>query len=267
LITQGADTRQFDQTTKISDSTIMTQLTSIARYPVKGLTADYLREVVLDKDQWLPFDRSWAIENGIGLKLKKKHYMALCSQAELAQLRCKFDAETTAFSLALNGRAPVTCQLDDEASHSPMIELLKDLLGDLVKGELRIAHIPGQAMTDVPEPQSSIINAASVRDLGERIGHELDPARFRGNLVIDGVEPWSELDWVGREFKIGELTLRGESRTDRCTATSINVETAKTDIDVPKALFDNFGHIDCGIYASIVSGGRIAVGDPVRLIS
>jgi uncharacterized protein YcbX len=243
----------------------MAKLTSIARYPVKGLTADYLQDVFLDKDQWLPFDRSWAIENGIGLNLKKKHYMALCYQAELAQLRCRFNAETTAFSLVLDGKDPVNCRLNDEASHGPMIELIKGLLGDLVKGDLRIAHTPGQAMTDVPEPQSSIINAASVRDLGQRIGLELDPARFRGNLVIDGVEPWSELDWVGREFKIGELTLRGESRTDRCTATSINVDTAKTDTDVPKALFDNFGHLDCGIYASIVSGGRIAIGDPVSV--
>lgn len=244
----------------------MAQLTSIARYPVKGLTADYLQDVTLAKDQWLPFDRAWAIENGVGLGLKKKHYFALYLQSDMSKLKCRFNANTTEMTLVLGDGDPVTCQLNDQRTHAPMIQLLTDLLGDRIRGELQIAHIPEQHFTDVPEPQSSIISAASVKELAQRLGRELDPARFRGNFVIDGIEPWSELDWVGREFQIGGITFKGESRTDRCSATSINLDTDKIDIDMPKTLHEQYGHVDMGIYASIVSGGRAACGDPVKLI-
>ena len=35
------------------------------------------------------------------------------------------------------------------------------------------------------------------------------------------------------------------------------------DLTIPTTLQQSFGHADCGIYAEVVSGGDIAVGDPV----
>ena len=40
---------------------------------------------------------------------------------------------------------------------------------------------------------------------------------------------------------------------------------ALLDIDLPKALFEHYGHTRCGLYLSVEQGGRIAVGDPVLL--
>jgi len=47
----------------------------------------------------------------------------------------------------------------------------------------------------------SIVNRASVRDLEVRTGTVLDPLRFRCNVLIDGLEPWSVLDLIGSEFR------------------------------------------------------------------
>ena len=36
------------------------------------------------------------------------------------------------------------------------------------------------------------------------------------------------------------------------------------DLPVPRTLMDNFGHADCGIYAEVIAGGDIALGDTLE---
>ena len=42
-----------------------------------------------------------------------------------------------------------------------------------------------------------------------------------------------------------------------------NPATGARDLPIPRALRDAFGHVDCGIYAEVIEGGRIAPGDKV----
>jgi len=250
----------------------MPQLTAITRFPVKGLGPDRLESVALTPGRTLPHDRQWAIENGPGpfdpdkpAHVKKKHFLMLAGQAELARLACRYDAAAHRFEVTLQDGQSLSVSLDHPDTHPPLFDALETLLGDAVRGPLRIVHAPGQAMTDIPEPHLSLINAASVRDLSDKTGHDLDPLRFRGNLLIDGAEPWSEFDWIGRTLRIGEARLKVQRRIRRCAATSVDLERGVRNIDVPKALFDHYGHTDCGLYASVEAGGRIATGDPVSL--
>ncbi len=37
-------------------------------------------------------------------------------------------------------------------------------------------------------------------------------------------------------------------------------------MNVPLTLRKGFGHIDCGVYARVVEGGRVAAGDAVELL-
>lgn len=250
----------------------MAQLTAITRFPVKGLGPDRLETADLTAGRTLPHDRQWAIENGPGPfdpdnpgHVKKKHFLMLAGQAELARLACRYDAAAHQFEVTLDDNRTISVSLDDPDTHKPLFDALATLLGDAVRGPLRIVHAPGQAMTDIPEPHLSIINAASVRQLSEKTGHDLDPLRFRGNLLIDGPAPWSEFDWIGRTLQIGAARLRVQRRIRRCAATSVDLQRGVRNIDVPKALFEHYGHMDCGVYASVETGGRISSGDPVVL--
>ena len=47
----------------------------------------------------------------------------------------------------------------------------------------------------------------------------------------------------------------------RCAATHVNPVTAERDLDVVKAMFDNYGHLNCGVYVQVEADGRIALGD------
>ena len=49
----------------------------------------------------------------------------------------------------------------------------------------------------------------------------------------------------------------------RCAATHVDPTTAERDLDVTKALFDNYGHTYCGIYLQVTDAGRVGLGDAV----
>lgn len=250
----------------------MPQLTALTRFPVKGLGPEPLTAVELDAGRTLPHDRAFAIENGPGpfdpahpAHVKKKHFLMLARQAELARLACRFSSLDGTFTVKPETGEPVSIDLADPATHMPLFDLLSDLLGEQIRGEMRIVHAPGQAMTDIPEPFVSLINAASVRELSERAGRPLDPMRFRGNLLIDGLAPWQEFDWVGRTVRVGDAVLKAQSRIGRCAATSVDLATGQRDVDLPAALFEHYGHTHCGLYLSVERGGRVALGDRVSI--
>lgn len=250
----------------------MPQLSAITRFPVKGLGPDPLDQVQLMAGAALPLDRAWAIENGPSPfddaapgHLPKKHFLMLAGQSDLARLTCRHDAQGHSYSVSLDGADPVTVKLDDPATHLPLFDVLNALLGEAVRGPLRLVHAPGQAMTDIPQPQISLINAASVHELSDRIGQPLDPLRFRGNLLIDGLAPWEEFELIGQAIRIGGVKCRVESRIRRCVATSVNPDSAELDSNVPAALFEHYGHMDCGLYLTVLEDGVIALGDPVEI--
>ena len=53
-------------------------------------------------------------------------------------------------------------------------------------------------MTDSEFPSVSILSLASLADLSARMGHDLSIHRWRGNLWVDGLEPWAEWGWIGQ---------------------------------------------------------------------
>ena len=56
-------------------------------------------------------------------------------------------------------------------------------------------------------------------------------------------------------------------RIVRCAATNVDPATGVRDLEIPDTLMKTFGHADCGIYAEVVAGGAIAVGDRLSVES
>jgi MOSC domain-containing protein YiiM len=44
----------------------------------------------------------------------------------------------------------------------------------------------------------------------------------------------------------------------------VNPDTAEGDLNVPRGIRKAFGHIDMGIYAEVLEGGMVAVGDALE---
>jgi uncharacterized protein YcbX len=120
-------------------------------------------------------------------------------------------------------------------------------------------------MSDAPFASVSVLNMASLRALSQKLGQDLDPRRFRGNLWLDGLAPWEEFDLMGKRLRIGDAELEVVEPIGRCRATEANPETGRRDAATLAALEDGWGHTDYGVYTMVRRAGRVAIGDTVTL--
>jgi uncharacterized protein YcbX len=134
-----------------------------------------------------------------------------------------------------------------------------------LRGAPKIVHAPGHSFSDMAAKCVHIVNLASVRELERAVGREVDPLRFRANIYLDGMAPWAEVDWMGKEFGLGPVRVQAFARTQRCEATNVDPDTGARDMAIPAALTRTWGHQDFGIYARVVVGGVIAAGAAVAV--
>lgn len=248
---------------------------AIYRYPVKGLSAEKMERVTLVPGECLPHDRRFAIALGSTVFnprnpewLPKTKFVMLMRDEKLALLQTRFDAETGVLTIAEDGRELLRERLTEFEGCRSVAEFCTNFLGPGVDGPLRVVEAPGHAFADARRRPNattgqyvSLINHASIAALERAMEAAIDPIRFRANFYFDGEAAWREHDWIGAEISLGAARLRVVSPITRCAATQVNPATAARDLDIPAALDRNFGHINMGIYAEVMSGGEIALGD------
>jgi uncharacterized protein YcbX len=112
----------------------------------------------------------------------------------------------------------------------------------------------------------SLITTRTLASLGARMGTELEPLRFRPNLLVDPVsdEPFPEEAWVGSLLRLGGLAMRVDQRDARCVMITIDPQTlARTPAILRTVAQEREGCL--GVYGTVVTPGRVALGDPVIL--
>ncbi len=251
------------------------RLAHLYRYPVKGLSPERLTAVDLPTDGYFPCDRLFALENGPSgfdpaspAHQPKIKFLMLMRNAALAGLATRYDEESGVLSILKDGREAVRGDLREPEGRAAIEAFLSGYLGEEeIRGPVKLLEAPeGFRFTDSKSGFVSLINLASVAEIEKVQGKRVDPLRFRGNLYIEGADAWAEASWPGRRLQIGGATLEVLKMTDRCAATRVEPGTGKRDMDIVQTMRTNFGHIDCGAYARIEKGGRIALGEALALL-
>lgn len=246
------------------------QIASLYRYPVKGLSPEPLQSVELKSGETLPFDRAYAIENGPGRfdanaprHLPKINFLMLMRDERLATLRSMFDDASETLTISRDGKQVARGQLTTPLGRQLIEQFLAAYMKTELRGPPKIVQAPGHSFSDMAAKCVHIINLASVREVERIIGRPVDPLRFRANLYLDGMEPWSEFGWLDREISVGPTKLAVFARTQRCEATNVDPATGARDMAIPAHLMRAWGHQDFGVYAKVVKGGEIAIDAPV----
>jgi uncharacterized protein YcbX len=248
-------------------------VTGIARYPIKGLSAEELGAVELLADTGLPGDREWGLARATGKYAERaevlsyREFHVLKRDPRLVGLQSSVRDDV--LSVRVRGHEVLTADLDSTEGRAAAGAFFARAL-DLPAGEEPVlARQPGIRWTDAaPDGGAfmnavSIVNLASVRALAHAAGAEIDPLRFRANLYIDGLPAWAEFDAVGARWRLGAATVEVLARTERCSATELNRVDARRDIPIPRLLKQHFGHIDMGVYAAVRVSGAVRIGDAV----
>ncbi|RWZ68226.1 MOSC domain-containing protein [Labedella populi] len=253
------------------------RIASITRYPVKGLPGIVAEgAVALEPGRGLRWDRSHAIENGrVRVETpaawnSREAYFHVARYEGIVRFGVALDGaegDDPVLTLTAPGGDTASAPLGTATLRGSTVNaLLGDALTAGPAGPVRLIRTGATGLWDWPEAHLSFINLATVAALESTAGAEVDPRRFRGNILLDGVPAWGELDLLGRRVRVGGAVLEFFQPTDRCRATTIDPVSGVSDLNVPALLASRFGHMYCGVYARVITGGSVRAGDALKIL-
>lgn len=246
------------------------RIAHLVRHPIKSAGFEPVVEAALTEGAAFPFDRVWAVAHAAARLTDpptwapKLQFLRGWGSADLMAVSCASNPARDQVTLSHPRRPTESFRPDDPEDASRLIDWLRPLWPENRPEPARVIRVPGQALTDQDQPLLSINSVSSLEDLAARMGLALSPHRFRGNIWVAGWAPWAELDMIGQEIAVGSARLRIEEPIGRCRATGANPVTGQQDADTMSALEAGYGHTDFGVFARVVSAGRVAVGDEVH---
>ncbi|MGC3022460.1 MULTISPECIES: MOSC domain-containing protein [unclassified Brevibacterium] len=262
------------------------------RFPVKGFPAEELTEARVVKGHGIRGDRVTAFTNGSldvpddawhsysaftvlknDPELQKWGVSATLAEEAAGDSANADDSEgggraeeSATVTLTSPAGEATTFATDDADSRAASAEFLSKRIPP--QGTFpRSLAVAEQGMFDSQKSGISIINPASVEAISateEGIeGLDLDPLRFRGNVLVEGLAPFEEFALIGSIVRLGGVRLAIRSSIERCPATTVNPVTKAVDVNVPRLLNSACGHLHCGVYGEILDTGDVAVGDEI----
>ncbi|MDY6938605.1 MAG: MOSC domain-containing protein [Cyanobacteriota bacterium] len=262
------------------------KVTQIFVHPIKGLTPQSVDRVELEIDRGIRGDRAFALmfedvkktarhaEDVRVPWMSKKHFAVQNDWPGLAALNCHYDALTDRLRVCQNGTEVLT--VETQTDRDRIDRFFSDYLTTLTPTEkarhprpnpVRLvgSHTGDTRYPDRHRVHVSLLSQATLDAIGEAVGQPIDPRRFRPNIVIDGVAPWEEFNWVGRSITLGAAKIDISARIGRCVNIEVHPESGERDIPLFSALQKHFGHAQTAVGAQIVTAGSLSIGDRLQL--
>ncbi|KAG7366809.1 MOSC domain containing protein [Nitzschia inconspicua] len=263
------------------------------RHACKGLSADRLDIVTLQPGETFPDDRIYALmkinDGSIRFDpdhpewLHKENFLCAFSAPDLmAQFETRYNHDTKRLSLFPRSITDkeyevallYSIDMSTPTGRQELADFFTDQSGIPVACVMATDpknHQFGNTSSGWKQKKDTrtihIVNAATVRALSKAMNVPLNPTRFRPNIVVDGIPPWSEFDWVKDEnlIQIGSAKLEVISRTVRCEGVSIDPLDIDNVVDIPKSLIQHFPQHGpyLGVYAVVQDSGSISLGDNI----
>jgi uncharacterized protein YcbX len=223
------------------------------RYPVKSMGGQRHDSLALD-ERGVVDDRRWA------LRTADRRLASGKTSARSGRFQ-RIDGLLD-WAVALDDAVPVltTPDGDELRSDDPRIhDRLSARIGqpitfEVEDGDMHFDRAPIHLLT-----------TASLRWLRALLPHgAIDERRFRPNVVLDvaGDTP-VEADWIGRDLRLGsDVVLQVHELTERCVMTTLAQLDLPKDPQVLRAIAQ-YSDARFGVYADVVCGGAVHVGDPV----
>jgi uncharacterized protein YcbX len=263
----------------------MPHVVALYRYPVKGFTAESCNALTVLEEGRIAGDRALGFrfaDSGLPDTTwsRKSGYAVLANTPQLARLTTRLDHEALTLTIEHAGQVLAREKLD-AAGRKRLAAAVEEYVLGLPDNPLS-AHaerLPLQLIGDGVTPryqdsqqgQITLHSRESLSSVASALGDsQLDEIRFRSNIVIDGVAQWTELDWVGRSLRIGDLELDAVRSKVRCLATHANPHTGERDLPVMQTLVSAFKQHEPTFAIGLMThgrGGTIRVGDAVSLMS
>ncbi|MDC1382157.1 MOSC domain-containing protein [Candidatus Puniceispirillum sp.] len=245
------------------------------QFPVKGFGGSKKEFAALTPNGYFPNDRHFAISIGHaktsnaspGTWFPKAHFLQLMSHANLAEYTCSYQVDNSKQKLRLLQREKsCLCINPSIASERKEFEdFIETRFTDQLRGKPHLMNSENQAYTDQSTALISIASKASLKAFANATNTSPDNRRFRINIITDSENVFSEAEMIGKTIKCGETLLLVEKPVGRCAAINVDPETAcRNKQDYVSFMREYFGHSNLGVFAKVLNGGTISVGDTFR---
>ena len=111
----------------------------------------------------------------------------------------------------------------------------------------------------------SLLNLKSIEDFQKKINQKIEFQRFRGNIIVEGIQAWEERNWIGKIIKINDISFRVEKNIPRCVAINLKPNTDDNSLNLLQSLKKTYNHFDMGVYLTALDDGPINIGDNISL--
>ena len=111
----------------------------------------------------------------------------------------------------------------------------------------------------------SLLNIQSINDFEKKVNKKIETSIFRGNICVDGIDPWKEREWIGKTIKINNVSFKVEKNIPRCVAINLKPQSDDNSLNLLQLLKKNYNHFDMGIYLTALDDGEIDIGKELIL--
>lgn len=227
------------------------------RYPVKSLGGQRVAASLVN-ERGLLGDRLWAVRDADGKLGSGKDSRRFRRMEGLLGVTARYDAEPRTSQI----EPPVV--VGAEGSEHPVGTGAADALLRLVTGRPQVKVCRENAVSHFDEVALSLIGTATLDWLQAELPDvEIDPRRFRVNLVVSTSEPFVEECWLGRDIRIGMGPDAVHAVFDRVLQRCVMVGMAQPGLTESGAVLRRLGQRDAHPVC-LALGGMIARPGVVR---
>lgn len=228
----------------------MARVAQLRRYPVKSMTGEVVDELTIEP-RGCAGDRVWSVRDAGRIATAKTSSNSFAPVRGLLELRSRWAGD----------RVIVTFPDGEEVRV------------DEPEAAAKLTRHFGRPLTFSRETDRphfddgpvSLVGAATVDAVAAEVGSEVEPVRFRPNILFTGEVPFGEDSWLARELEVGDCVLRVTMLSPRC----VMVDLGTADLPPLEGLLLATGRINracTGVIADVVRPGRVRVGDQVRAL-
>jgi len=252
------------------------RIDALWRYPVKSMAGER-RHAVTVTDRGLRGDRVYALvdrtDGKVATAKNPRKWPRLFQFSATLPDDAAADSDVEqSLTLALGRDVALRTvePADEPGSGNPWAATSEEYWPDLEGLDLR------DTVTDFELPAGTFFDSAVVHVLTTATlarmaelhpGGRMDPRRFRPNVVVDtaGRSGFEENDWVGRTLRLGdEVRLTVTGPCGRCVMVTLAQDDLPKDTGILRIAAQH-NRLGVGVYASVLSGGRVRNGDRVTL--
>lgn len=267
----------------------MLRLSALYRYPLKSGKGEILQQASLDK-LGLEGDRRWMLVDEASGRFLSQRVVG-----QMSQLSALWNAQG-GLTLGAPGRSPIDIALPGSDAELRGVTIFRDSLrvpdagdeagawvSEFIGKPTRLVQIPleraritqaGYGKDDDRVAFADgfpllLIGQASLEDLSQKVGQELEMLRFRPNLVIEGTHAYAEDSW--KRIRIGDVEFRVVKPCSRCILTTVDPQTGlRSDDREPLATLQKYRAQEEGAMfgQNLVNdgNGQLEVGMPVTIL-